>query len=80
MWVIDAVIDSFCVYSSKHPIRFRLRPTLKDPDDEFVLEAAVSNQAEFIVTHNIQDFKGAMAYGIRVVTPGEFLKIIGVWQ
>lgn len=77
---IGLLIEAFCHYSSRHSISFSLRPSLKDPDDEFLLDVAVSSQAEFIVTHNIRDFEGAEAYGIRPVTPFEFLKIIGVWQ
>ena len=69
----------FCRLGSQHAIRFRLRPALRDPDDEFLLELAVASQADFIVTYNIQDFRGTEAYGIRAVTPGEFLKTIGEW-
>ena len=77
---IEVILDTFCDQSSRHPISFRLRPALKDPDDEFLLEVAFSSQAELIVTHNTQDFRGADTYGVRIVTPFEFLKIIGVWQ
>jgi predicted nucleic acid-binding protein len=41
------------------------------------LELAVSTQCEYIVTHNLGDFKGAEKFGIKIVTPGAFLKIIG---
>ena len=78
--MIEIILDAFCAQSSRHSISFSLRPSLKDPDDEFLLDVAVSSQAEFIVTYNIRDFEGADAYGVRPVTPFEFLKIIGVWQ
>jgi predicted nucleic acid-binding protein len=52
---------------------------LRDPDDEFILELAVASQADFIVTHNIQDFRGSETFGIRAVTPGEFLRRIEAW-
>jgi putative PIN family toxin of toxin-antitoxin system len=35
---------------------FLWRPMLRDPDDEMVLDAAVSGRAEAIVTFNVQDF------------------------
>jgi predicted nucleic acid-binding protein len=78
-WVVESVIDMFCRLGSRHVIRFRLRPVLSDPADEFLLELAVAGRAGFIVTYNIQDFRGAETYGIRVVTPGEFLRTIRAW-
>lgn len=59
-------------------IHFRLRPELSDPDDEFVLELAVVARCDFIVTHNLRDLRAAQRFGIRVVTPGEFLGTMGV--
>jgi putative PIN family toxin of toxin-antitoxin system len=76
-WVVESILDMMCRFGSQHSIRFRLRPVMRDPDDEFVLELAVASQAEFIITYNLRDFRGAEAYGIRVVTPGEFLRTIG---
>jgi predicted nucleic acid-binding protein len=42
-----------------------------------ILELAVSAKCDYIVTHNIADFHGSDKFGVRAVTPGEFLKIIG---
>ena len=67
------LVDYFCQVSHRQQIHFLWRPTLTDPGDEFVLELAVAAACEAIVTHNTQDFKGATRFGIRVVTPGEFL-------
>jgi putative PIN family toxin of toxin-antitoxin system len=78
-WVVDSILDTLCRLGSRHAIRFRLRPALRDPDDEFLLELAAASQADFVVTHNIQDFRGSEVYGIRPVTPGEFLRTIGAW-
>ena len=56
------------------PIRFRQRPSLKDPDDEFVLECALQAQAEAIVTTNIRDFDSVETiYGVRVLRLGELV-------
>lgn len=78
-WAAESIIDMICRLGSQHAIRFRLRPVLSDPDDEFLLELAAASQADFIVTHNIHDFRGAETYGMRAVTPGEFLRTIGAW-
>jgi hypothetical protein len=40
------------------------------------VELAVAAGCSFIVTHNIRDFEGAQVFGIRCVTPREFLEII----
>jgi predicted nucleic acid-binding protein len=41
-----------------------------------VLELAVSAKCEYIVTHNISDFRGSGKFGIQAITPKEFLQII----
>src|SRR5260370_12743942 len=75
---IDDIVDMLCETSQHHAIHFRLRPELSDPDDEFVLELAFVARCDFIVTHNLRDLRAAERFGIRVVTPGEFLRTMGV--
>jgi putative PIN family toxin of toxin-antitoxin system len=59
------------------PIRTRLRPTLKDPSDDMVLECAVQCGASTIVTMNERDFRPATAlYRFALETPGECLNRI----
>jgi predicted nucleic acid-binding protein len=53
----------------------RQRPSLRDPDDERILEVAVQCGAT-IVTHNLRDFKGAEQFGVLVKTPAEILRIL----
>ncbi|MGH9626845.1 MAG: PIN domain-containing protein [Bryobacteraceae bacterium] len=48
-----------------------------DPDDDFVLELAISAGCKYIVTYNQRDFSGAEAFGVQVVPPREFLRTIG---
>ncbi|OGO39695.1 MAG: putative toxin-antitoxin system toxin component, PIN family [Chloroflexi bacterium RBG_16_56_8] len=74
---VSTLIDSLCALANHHEIYFLWRPTLPDANDELILELAVSAQCEYIVTHNIADFSGVEQFGIRAVTPAEFLKIIG---
>ncbi|MEA1927181.1 MAG: DNA-binding protein, partial [Candidatus Auribacterota bacterium] len=66
-----------CEWSNKCQIFYLWRPFLKDPKDDFVLELAIESQSEFIVTYNVNDFKGVEKFGIKVATPKEFLKMIG---
>jgi predicted nucleic acid-binding protein len=60
-----------------HKIYFVWRPSLPDANDELFLELAISARCEYIVTHNIKDFKGTEKFGIKAITPKEFLQIIG---
>lgn len=74
---IDVVLDYLCRVSSHRKIFYLWRPYLRDAKDDLVLELAVEAGAECIVTFNKRDFEGAQRFGIRVVTPWEFLKRIG---
>lgn len=70
---IDDVIDFVCANSEHHKIFYLWRPTLKDPDDDFLLELAVKAQAS-IVTWHMADFKKADKFGISTMTPRDLLK------
>jgi len=74
---VDAVIDYLCRVASHHKIYYLWRPFLRDPKDDMVLELAVGSDSRFIVTHNTRDFAGAGQFGVRVLTPREFLREIG---
>ena len=51
------------------------RPQLKDANDDMVLEAAVSGQADVVLTFNIRDFlPSAEKFNLKVMTPSDFLK------
>ena len=74
---IDELLDIICLLGVKHEIWYLWRPLLQDVGDEFVAEVAVTAQAEAIVTQNTRDFKGLDKFGIKVLTPKEFLQSIG---
>src|ERR1035438_8742065 len=61
-WAVENILDMFCRFGSQQAIRFRLRPAVGDPDDEFLLELAGASQADFLVTCNIDDFRGSETY------------------
>lgn len=73
---VSDFIDALCSMTHHHKIYFLWRPTLSDVGDELVLELAITAGCEYIVTHNISDFKGVDKFGIQAITPKEFLKII----
>jgi putative PIN family toxin of toxin-antitoxin system len=74
---IDNILDYVCQIGTHHEIYYLWRPVLKDPKDDMVLELAVTASCDFIVTYNQDDFEEARQFGIRVVTPKEFLQKIG---
>ena len=72
---IRELLDYFCRVGKLSAIRFQVRPSVADPDDELVLEAAIATGSDWIVTHNIRDIAaGAARYGIEVITPREALR------
>jgi len=75
---IENTLDYICSVAHLQKIFFLWRPFLKDPDDDMVLELAVASEADFIVTHNMDDFGGIEQFGVRARRPGAFLKEIGV--
>lgn len=70
---IDDVLDYVAATGHLQEIFFLWRPMLPDPGDDHVLEIAVAGRCEAIVTYNRRDFRGAERFGIRIVTPPEFL-------
>ena len=74
---IDDVIDYICRVSHHRMIHFLWRPTLRDPGDDLVLELAVEAECDYIVTHNVRDFDKVEQFDISIVTPRQFLGIIG---
>ena len=72
---LDALLDGFLAVAKRiMPVRTRLRPTLRDADDDMVLECAVQAGASAIVTMNRRDFVPATTlYRIEILAPGELL-------
>jgi putative PIN family toxin of toxin-antitoxin system len=75
---IDDVLDFICQIAEPRTIFYLWRPFLPDPRDDLVLELAVEAGAQFIVTHNRRDFVGAEQFGVTILSPGAFLRQLGV--
>ena len=74
---IGAILSALAYYTVEVPIYYRLRPNLKDANDDMVFECAANFDADAIITHNVKDFKNPeLKYQIDVITPGEFLRSI----
>lgn len=74
---IDDILDHVCQVAEHQQVFYLWRPLLKDPEDDMVLELAVAANCGYVVTFNTRDFAGAEQFGIRIVTPREFLQVIG---
>lgn len=74
---IDHILDYVISKSNHWQIHFLWRPQLKDPCDDMVLELAVTANCDYIITYNGTDFKEIENFGIQVLTPKEFLKLVG---
>ena len=72
----DAVLKALAFYADEVPIYYRIRPNLKDANDDMVFECAANYNADFLVTHNLKDFRQAdlAPYRFDVITPKQFLQ------
>lgn len=73
---IDDILDYMCRVANQRKIHFQWRPLSPDPDDDFLLELAIACDCDYIVTYNIRDFYITSGFGIKVVTPKDFLRIL----
>jgi putative PIN family toxin of toxin-antitoxin system len=74
---IDDILDFVIKHSNQWHIFYLWRPQLKDPSDDMVLELAVTASCPYIITYNVNDFKGIEKFGIKAVTPKAFLEMVG---
>jgi putative PIN family toxin of toxin-antitoxin system len=71
------IIDYICSVAVRQEVFYLWRPILRDPGDDLILELAVAARCDAIVTHNVRDFAGVGDFGLRLLTPGDFLRELG---
>lgn len=69
----EAILDFVCRSARHREVFYSWRPFLPDPGDDMVLELAVAAGGAAVVTFNRADFRGAERFGVRVLSPQEFL-------
>ena len=57
-------------------VHFLWRPFSRDPDDDMIVECAVAASCEYIVTHNVKDFRRVEELNVQVITPAELLNLL----
>lgn len=76
---VGVLLDAIAAVVEPVKLDFLWRPTLKDADDDMVLEAAVNGRADAIVTFNARDFSPhAERFGVSVQSPQEAMRSFGV--
>ena len=74
---VDVILDYICLIGEKRKIFYLWRPFLKDKNDDMVLELAVESESDYIISFNKRNFVGIEKFNLQVLTPKEFLKVIG---
>lgn len=74
---IGNFIDYLCRIADRHKVFYLWRPILKDPDDDMVLELAISANCSAIVTYNKRHFEGVRRFGIEIMDARELLQQLG---
>lgn len=77
---IEDVINGICFLANQHQLFYIWRPIAKDKDDDFIIDLALKCQANFIISYNYKDLKPVEKFGISILTPKQFLQILGEVQ
>lgn len=75
---VRIALDYLCEAGREQEVFFLWRPTLRDPNDDMVLELAVAAGCVAVVTYNVRDFRGIDRFGIEVWTPVDLLRKVGL--
>jgi len=73
---VSDFIENILSHSETRDIHYLWRPTLRDKNDEMLLDLAVAAQADFIITFNLKDFTRLELFGIQAILPSEFLSLM----
>jgi len=73
---IDDLLNAICARGEEWSLTHNWEPILHDPDDEPLVQLAQESGALVIITHNTRHLQPAVALGIQVLKPLEFLFIL----
>ncbi|WP_020561162.1 putative toxin-antitoxin system toxin component, PIN family [Thiofilum flexile] len=73
---IEGFIDDICHISWHQKIYYLWRPFLPDPKDDMILETAFNAGADYIITHNLRDFRQVRDnFNIQPIAPKDFWQL-----
>ena len=74
---IEILLASFMGVCRWTSIYYLWRPNLKDEADNYLIELALAGNAQFIITNNIKDFRGAelLFPQLQIIQPEYFLEV-----
>lgn len=74
---IEDVIDLLGLLAQKNNIYYRLRPNLRDENDNLFIECAFASNSEYLLTSNIRDINSGELKGFRfkAITPKDFYQM-----
>jgi predicted nucleic acid-binding protein len=80
---IDSFLDDFVAHADHITPHFRLRPSVRDPDDDLFAELAINGRADALITFNLSDDRPAdpakPALAIPICRPGDILRSLS-WR
>ena len=71
---IATFLDDLVAAATRHAQVKSLRPVSSDPDDDTLIELAITADVQALVTHNVRHFSKVPGLGIGLLTPGQLLQ------
>jgi putative PIN family toxin of toxin-antitoxin system len=71
---ISKFLDDLVAASTRHAQVKSLRPVSSDPDDDTLIELAITADVQAVITHNVRHFSKVPGFGIDLLTPGQLLQ------
>lgn len=70
---IDEILNAICARAEESVLSHEWQPILRDPDDEPLVQLTVESGADCLVSHNTRDLAPAVALGVELLQPRDFL-------
>ncbi len=74
---IEDMLDLLALLAQKQNIYYRLRPNLRDEEDNLFVECAFASNTDYLITSNIRDFNSGdlKDFRFKVITPKDFYQM-----
>jgi len=74
---IEDMLDLLALLAQKQNIYYRLRPNLRDEEDNLFVECAFASNSKYLITSNIRDFNSGelKGFGFKATTPKDFYQM-----